>query len=107
MAEREAARRVEERLRVGELERGELRRPAEVDEGRGRLDRPDIGRRGIVAERPDVAMAVEPAVGGQPGRTPAEARHPVALEPLGERPQLIEPERLGGTGDVVLAHRPR
>ena len=40
----------------------------------------------------------------QPGRAPAEPGDPEPLEPLGERPQLIEPERLGGPGDEVLAH---
>ena len=62
---------------------------------------------GIVAERAHVAVAVEPAIAAQPGRAPAEPGDPEPLEALGERPQLVEPERLGRPGDVVLAHRSR
>ena len=70
----------------------------------GRLDPADGLAAGIVAERADVAVRAEPAVGLEPGRAPAEARQPEPLQPLRERPQLVEPERLCGPGDEVLAH---
>ena len=41
----------------------------------------------------------------EPRRAPAESGDPEPLEPLRERPELVEPERLVGPGDVVLAHR--
>ena len=49
VAERESPGRVDERLRVGELQRRKLGRAAEMDEERRRLDRAHIGRRGIVS----------------------------------------------------------
>ena len=108
VAEAVAPGRVVERLGIGQVERRELRRPAQVDQGRGRLGRADRRRAvGIVAERAHVAVAVEPAIATQPGRAPAEPGDPEPLQPLGERPQLVEAERLGGPGDVVLAHRSR
>ena len=39
-----------------------------------------------------------------PRRAPAETREAEPLELLGERPQFVETERLGGPGDEVLAH---
>ena len=76
-----------------------------MHERRGRLLRTDPRGPGrIVAEGSDVAMAGEPAVGPEPCRTPAEPGQPETLESLGEWPQLVEPERLGGARDVVLAH---
>jgi len=106
VAEAEATGRVIERLGVGQLERRELRRPAQVHERRGRRNASDPRLAGrIVAERAHVAMAVQPAVVAQPGRAPAEAGDPEPLEFRGERPQLVEPKWLGGPGDVVLTHR--
>ena len=108
VAEAVAPGRVVERLGVGQVERRELRRPAQVDEGRGGLGGADLRRAvGIVAERAHVAVAVEPAIATQPGGAPAEPGDPEPLEALRERPQLIEPEWLSGPGDVVLAHRSR
>ena len=52
VAEGVAAGRVVERLRVGERQRRELRRPAQVDERAGRLDRADPLATGVVARRP-------------------------------------------------------
>ena len=105
MAEREAAGRVVERLGVGEPS-------VESFEGRRRWTsaavvstRADLVAPRIVAERPDVAVRAERAVVRQPRGAPAEAGDAEPLEPLGERPQLVEPERLGGPGDEVLAHR--
>ena len=45
--------------------------------------------------------------GATPRRAPAEPGDPEALEALGERPQLVEPERLCGTSDEVLTHGSR
>jgi hypothetical protein len=76
-----------------------------VDEdGRRRFaaDR-DAGR--VVAERTRVAMRVELAVGADPAHGPAEAGDAEPLQALGEQPQLLEPERLRGPGDELLAHR--
>ena len=98
MAEGEPAGRVVERLGVGEAERRQPRRAAQVDQGRGRLGRPDRLAPRVVAEGADVAVRREPAVAAEPGRTPAEAGEPEPLEPLAERPQLVEPERLRGRG---------
>ena len=68
---------------------------------------PTASRPGIVAEGADVAVRREAAVAVEPRGAPAEPGDPEPLEPLGERPQLVEPERLRGPGDVVLAHRAR
>ena len=84
-----------------------LRHSAKVDECHGRPGRPDGVPTGIVAECPDVAVRPEPAVTAEPRRTPAEAGEPETLEPLGEWPQLVEPERLGSPGDEVFTHRSR
>ncbi len=100
--------RVVERLGIGQVERRELGRPAQVDEGRGGLGSADSCRAvRVVAERAHVAVAVEPAIATQPGGTPAEPGDPEPLQSLRERPQLVEAEGLGGPGDVVLAHRSR
>ena len=100
--------RIVERLGIGQVERRELRWPAQVDEGRGGLRGADsCGAVRIVPERTHVAVAVEPAIATQPGGAPAEPGDPEPLQPLRERPQLIEAEWLGGPGDVVLAHRSR
>ena len=40
-----------------------------------------------------------------PGGAPAEPGDPEPLELLGERPQLVETERLRGPGDELLTHR--
>ena len=104
VAEREAAGRIVERLRVGRLERRELRWPPEMDEEARGLVCAERRGSGIVAERPDVAMAAEPVVVRQPGGAPPEPGDPVPLELLGERPELVEPERLRRSGDEVLAH---
>ena len=106
VAEREPAGRVVERLRVGELEGREPRRSTEMDQHRGRLLATDAGSTvGVVAEGADVAVAAQSTVGADPGGSPAEARQAVALEPFGERPQLVDPERFGGPRDELLAHR--
>ena len=104
VAEREATGRVVEGLRVGDAERRELRGPPQVDERRGGLDPPHLVTPGIVAEGPNVAIRAEPPIVHRPRRAPAPAGDAEPLEALGERPQLLEPERLGGSGDVVLAH---
>src|SRR5262249_23763262 len=85
-------------------ERRELRRSAEVDEQARGLVGADLGGRPIVAEGADVAVVRDRTVSRQPGRAPAEARHPEPLELVGEVPQRVDPERLRGPGDVVLAH---
>jgi hypothetical protein len=57
VAERKAAGRIVERLGVGRPERGELRRPAEVNEDRRADDVTDeTPARIVVAERSDVAV---------------------------------------------------
>ena len=104
VAEREPAGRVDEGLGVGQIQGGQLRWPPEVDEQAGRLDRTHVLAARIVAERPDVPVAGQPVVGRQPGCTPAEAGDPVAFQLLGERPQFVDPERLGGPRHVVLTH---
>ena len=78
-----------------------------MDERGRRLDRADALATGIVPKGPEVAVRGEPSVAGQPGRAPAEPGDAEPLEPLGERPELVEPERFRGPGDVVLAHAPR
>ncbi len=107
VAEGEPAARIGEGLGIGQLEGRELRGASQMDEEARRLDRAEVGDRRIVAEGADVAMAVEHPLARQPGNAPAEAGHPVPLEPVGEGPQLVEAERLGGSGDEVLAHRRR
>src|SRR6478672_5055401 len=104
VAEGEAAGRIIERLGVGEREGRELRRPPEVDEETRRLSGTHGRRARIVGERPDVAVGLDRPAARQPGGAPAEAGHPEVLEPPGERPELVDPERLGGSGHVVLAH---
>ena len=104
VAEREPAGRVVERLGVRQGQRRQPRRPPQVDERGGRLGRPDPLAARIVAKGTDVAVRLEPAIGPDPGRAPAEAGDPESLQPLGERPQLVEPERLRGPGDEVLTH---
>jgi hypothetical protein len=79
-----------------------------MDERRRGLRGADVGlARGVVAERPDVAVTVQSPVSAEPGRAPAEPRDPEPLQALREGPQLVEAKRLGGSGDVVLAHRSR
>ena len=75
VAEREAPGRVVERLRVGQVERRQLRRPAQVDEGRGRGHGPDarLALR-VVAERPHVAVAARGAVARRPRPRPSRTR---------------------------------
>ena len=108
VAEAVAPGRIVEGLGVGQVEGRELRRPAKVDEGRGGLRGADSSRAvRVVAERAHVAVAVQPAIAAQPGGAPPEPGDPEPLQPLRERPQLVEAERLGGPGDVVLAHRSR
>src|SRR6478736_2944937 len=104
VAEGVAAGRVVERLRVGERQGREPRRPAQVDERARGLDRPDPLATGVVGEGPDVAVGAEAAVCRRPRRAPAEPRQPEVLELLGERPHLVQPERLRRTDDVVLTH---
>ena len=108
VAEHEPAGGIGERLGVGQLEGRELRRSPVVDERRRGLDSADgPSRTGVVAEGPDVAIGLEPAIGRPATRRPSEAGQPVALESLAERPQLIEAERIRGPRDEVLAHRGR
>jgi hypothetical protein len=75
-----------------------------MDEEARRLAGSDDGGRGIVGEGPDVPVALERAGTGQPGGAPAEAGHAEPLEALGERPELVDPERLARAGHVVLTH---
>ena len=70
-----------------------------------RLDPADGFAAGVVAEGADVAVRAERPVGLEPGRAPAEARQAEPLQPLRERPQLVEPEWFGGPRDEVFAHR--
>jgi hypothetical protein len=107
VAEREPLAGIDEWLRVGELEGGQLRGSPQVDQRARRRDGADPRREGVIAKRPDVAVAPEAAVLPEPSRAPAEAGHAVALEAIRERPELVEPERLCGPGDEVLAHRRR
>lgn len=104
VAERESARRIGEGLGVGQLQGRELRRPAEVDEEARRLSAADVSPSRVVAEGPDVTMAIERRVGSEPRGAPAEARQPEPLEALGERPEVVDPEGLAGPGNEVLAH---
>ncbi len=105
VGEGEPPRRVVEGLRVGRAERAQARRPTEVDEDAAGLHRAHALPRRVVAERRGPAVRAEAPVGVDPGRAPAEARDPVPLEPLGERPQLVEPERLRRARHELLAHR--
>ena len=107
VAEREAAGRVVERLGVGRG-RGSTASTA-AGGGRGgcvvsvaadALARRD--RRGTPGCR---GRLRRPPSAVDPGRAPAEAGDAEPLELLGERPQLVEPERLARPGDEVLAHR--
>jgi hypothetical protein len=107
VAERIAAGRVIERLRVGEGERGKPGGSPEMDERCGRLDRPDRLAAGIVAEGPHVPVGAELRLAVEPCRAPAEPGDPEPLESLRERPQLVEPERFGSPDDEVLTHRAR
>ena len=107
VAEREPARRVVERLGVLEGERGEPRRPSKVDEGGGRLGRPDGLASGIVAEGPDIAIRPQTTVRTDPSSTPAEPGDPEPLQLLRERPQLVKTERCRSPGDEVLTHPAR
>ena len=107
MAEGEAAGGVVERLRVGQGERRQARRAAQVDERDRRLGAADRLATGVVAERADVAVRREPPIATEPGSAPAEPGEPEPLESLDERPQIVEPERLRGAGDEVLTHRAR
>ena len=74
-----------------------------MDEGRPGLVAADRLALRVIPERPDVAMGLEPAVGVEPRRAPAESGDPVPLEALGERPQGVDPERRVGD-HVLLAH---
>ena len=67
------------------------------------VPRPSAGR--VVAERGHRPIALEAAVGQQPGDAPTEAGDAVPLEALRERPQLVEAEGRGRSGDELLAHR--
>ncbi len=86
VAEGVAARRIVERLRVGDADRGEARGPPEVDEERGRLDQPDRLARRVVAEGPDVAVGLDRTAGAEPRRAPAEPGDSVPLQVLREGP---------------------
>ena len=105
MREREAAGGVDERLRVRELDRRQLRGPAQVDEQARGLGRTDAVALRVVAEGPDVAVGLEAAGGGEPGRAPAEPGDAVPLHALHQRPERVDPERFGRAGDELLAHR--
>ena len=59
----------------------------------------------VISKGTHVAVGMERTIATDPGRAPAEAGDPVALEALGEGPQLVKPERLGGTDHEVLTHR--
>ena len=108
VAEGVASGRVVERLRVGQVEGGQLRWSTQVDEGRGRrLEADAHPALVVVMERPQVPVGAQPAVLAEPRGAPAESGDPVAFEPVGERPQLLEPERRRRPGDEVLAHRTR
>src|SRR6185436_5936316 len=93
VAEREPPGRVVERLRVRSGQGRELGGPAQVHERSDRLGRADRLATRVVAEGPDIPVRGEPAVGSEPGGAPAEARDAEPLEPLGEWPELVEPER--------------
>src|SRR6185295_3634119 len=107
VAEHEPPRGIGERLRVGLPERGQARRPAQVDEQALRLDGADALACWVVAECPHVAVRLEPSVRRQPRGAPAESGDAEPLELLGEAPQLVDPERLPGAGDVMLTHDAR
>ena len=105
MAEREPAGGIDERLRVGQLERAQARRTAQVDEEARGLGGAEPSRAGS-SRKARVSRCVVEARRRRRSHVdaPAEAGDAVALHALGERPQLVEPERLRGPGDELLAH---
>ena len=107
MAERVAALGIVERLGVLDGQRREARRPAQVDERRVVSAVPTASRPGSSRKARTSRYEASRAVAREPRGTPAEAGQSETLESLGERPQLVEPERLGGAGDEVLTHRAR
>jgi hypothetical protein len=61
----------------------------------------------ILAERVDVAVGLKHAVVIDPADAPAETGNAETLESLGERPQLVESERVAGARHELLTHRGR